>query len=140
MVAQNQREILRKRCGMLRPARRKQIVAAARGLDVVEAAMGVQLISEIADMDVDRAIECPQLSSRYSIGEVSAGGGPSRITDQDLKQSELDGCEVQRGAVDQASRLAMSIMVSPDVKRSGPARRSSSRRGIALMRQRALAA
>ena len=97
------------------------------GLDVVEAAMGAQLLSEIADMDVDRAIEYPQISSQCSIGEVSAGKGASRITDQDLKQGELDGCEVQRGAVDQASRMGMSIVMSPDVKRSGPARRSSSR-------------
>src|SRR5580704_412787 len=62
--------------------------------------MAIQLLSEIADMDVDRAIEYSQPSSQCNIGEVFAGKSSSCIADQDLKQSELNGREVQRAAVD----------------------------------------
>src|SRR5215469_4417104 len=51
-------------------------------------------------MDIDRAIEYPQLFPQGSIGQVFSRKGASCIADQNLKQGELDGSEVERVAVD----------------------------------------
>src|SRR6478609_7031924 len=51
-------------------------------------------------MDVDRAIECAQLSSQGSIGQVFSAECAACISDQNLEQGKLNGSEMKRVSVD----------------------------------------
>jgi hypothetical protein len=102
-VAQNQRNILRKRLrtvGFLSPRiclrpRHEEVAAASHRLDSFAALRGPQLPAHVADVDIDDSIEGAELPAEDAFGELLAGEDSSGGAQEGFQQRELHAGQIQ---------------------------------------------
>lgn len=99
-VAQNQKKIFRKRLrkiGVLcMRSRREQTAAAAHLLDSLAVVRDAQLSAQVADVDIDDAIERPEFPAQHRLRELLTRENAAGLAHECCEQGEFRARQVER--------------------------------------------